>query len=322
MFRMCVPTRIKTAAFFILILIFSGTHASAIERVKMKLVFSPTLDFLMDCSIAIEKGYFDELGLDLDYVTVKGSSTTIIGTLLLKEVNGVFLASPSALTAIDKGVDIVHISGIGNRQFEYAVLSKTPYTTLNDLKGCKIGNTRGPSGPWLALMYDLDHMGVQADAVEIDTGGDRISALLTGHVDASLMSPQFKALYGDKVRTVHIASSSKYIWNSCGWWLKREFLDQHPEAAERFVNGLAKARKLINTNADEAVAIFSKYGKIRDDKFIEPFQLAQFDDPPVVYQYGLQKTIEIMNEYKLLDNAITAENIVDGRFAAVIDKDY
>jgi ABC-type nitrate/sulfonate/bicarbonate transport system substrate-binding protein len=194
--------------------------------------------------------------------------------------------------------------------------------SIKDFQGRKIANSPKPSGPWLALKFDLDQMGINAELVEMRSGGDRISALLTGQVDAALLSPQFQALYGKKLRLVHTSSISKYLWNSCGWWMKRDYLNAHPEAARRFVQGLAKARHLINSNPDEAVDIFSKYGHIRNTKFVEPFKLASFDEPPAVYQYGLQKVIDIMHQYGMLDKPIKAQDYVDGRFARLIDQDY
>ncbi|NOX32267.1 MAG: ABC transporter substrate-binding protein [Deltaproteobacteria bacterium] len=303
-----------------MILVAGLAHAAA--REKLKMVFSPDHDFVMDASIAIEKGFFNQLGLDLDYVTVKGGSPVIIATLPQKDINGVFLASPTALTAIDKGIDLVQISGIGNRTFDYVVLKDSPVKSLKDLNGKTIANTPKPAGPWLALKYDLDKFNVKAKVVEMRTGGDRFSALLTGHVDACLSSPQAQALYGDEIRIVHSSTMSKYIWNSCGWWIKREFLKAHPEAARRFVKGLAMARKLINENPDEAVNIFSKYGKIRNKRFKKPFVLAQFDNPPVIYAYGLGKVNEILQQYGLMNKKINVSDIVDNRFSIVINHSY
>ena len=307
-----------TSVLLIVGIILMVGFAHAAERTKLKMVFSPDLDFLMDASIAIEKGYFDQLGLDFDYVTVKGGSAAIIATLPQKSINGVFLASPTALTAINKGIDLVQICGIGNRTFDYAVLKNSPVKSLKDLKGKTIANSPKPSGPWLALKYDLEKFNVKAEVVEMRTGGDRFSALLTGHVDACLTQPQAQALYGDQIRIVHSCTMSKYIWNSCGWWMKREFLKAHPEAAKRFVQGLAMARKLINKNPDEAVIIFSKYGKIRNTKFKEPFVLAQFDNPPVIYVYGLRKTNEILQKYGLMNTKIDVSNIVNNNKSTVI----
>ncbi len=293
--------------------------AFAAEREKMKMVFSPDLDFLMDASIAIEKGYFDQLGLEFDYVTVNGGSVAIIATLPQKDINGVFLASPTALNAINKGIDLVQVSGIGNRTFDYAVLKDSPVKSLKDLEGKTIANTPKPSGPWLALKYDLEKFNVKAEIVEMMTDGDRFSALLTGHVDACGSSPQAEALYGDQIRIIHSCTMSKHIWNSCGWWIKREFLTANPEAVNRFVKGLAMARKFINEKPDEAITIFSKYGKIRNNKFKKPFVLAQFDNPPAIYAYGLGKTNEILQQYGLINIKMDVSNIIDNRFSVIIN---
>jgi ABC-type nitrate/sulfonate/bicarbonate transport system substrate-binding protein len=114
---------------------------------------------------------------------------------------------------------------------------------------------------------------------------------------------------------VHRATTSKYLYNSCGWWFKPDFIKSHPEAVRRFVQGLAMARKLINENPAEAIRIYSKYNKLTDDSYKKPFVLAQFDNPPVVYTYGLEQTYKIMKSNGLLKKDIDTAKLVDSRFA-------
>jgi ABC-type nitrate/sulfonate/bicarbonate transport system substrate-binding protein len=301
-------------------LFFSGS-ARAANREKVKFIYASYLDFLMDVPIAIEKGYFDALGLDVEAVDIP-SGPTRNSLLPQEDINGAFLPSQTALILIDKGLDLVMVSGIGNRTFDFAVLSKSPVKSLKDFEGKTIATVPKPSNPRLALEYDLDQKNIKANIITTTTDADRLSMLLSGKVDIIFSSPPTEARLGDDIRIVHTATTSKYLWNSCGWWFKPDFVKKHPEAVRVFVQGLAMARKLINENPAEAIKVYSKYNKLRDDAYKKPFVLPQFDNPPVIYSFGLEKTYKIMKEYKMLKKEIDTRKLVYGRFAKSLVNPY
>jgi ABC-type nitrate/sulfonate/bicarbonate transport system substrate-binding protein len=301
-------------------LLFSGS-ASAAGREKVKIIYTSYLDFLMDLPIAIEKGYFDALGLDVETVDI-ASGPTRNSLLPQDDMNGAFLPSETALTLIDKGLDMVMVSGIGNRTFDFAVLAKSPVKSLKDFEGKTIATVPKPSNPRLALEYDLDQNHIKATLITTTTDADRLSMLLSGRVDIIFSSPPTEARLGDDIRVVHTATTSKYLWNSCGWWFKPDFIKKHPEAVTKFVQGLAKARQIIVENPAEAVRVYSKYNKLKDDSYKKSFVLPQFDNPPVIYTYGLEKTYRIMKDYKMLKKEIDTSKLVDGRFARSLTAPY
>ncbi|MDQ7783118.1 MAG: ABC transporter substrate-binding protein [Desulfomonilaceae bacterium] len=308
------------AALLACLLISQVIYAS--ERDKMKVVYASYHDFCMDVPIAIEKGYFDLLGLDFEPVDI-ASAPTRISLLPREDIDGTFLPSSTALFVVEKGIDLVLICGIGNRSFDYAVLKDSPIKDIQDFAGKKIANLAKPSNPWLALEYDLAANGVKGHSV-ISTGddADRISMLLSGNVDVAMSSPLMEAKLGDQIRVVHSCSTSKYLWNSCGWFFKRDYIRKHPEAVKKFVQGLAMARKIIHENPDEAIKIYSKYNKMDQSSFKKLFQIASFDNPPVIYVYGLQETHRMMQQFNLLKTKLDVTNHVNGQFAESLDVRY
>lgn len=302
------------------ILVFPGICGAA-ERDKVKIIYASYLDFLMDLPIALEKGYFDKLGLDVEAVDMPNSPTR--NSLLPQpEINGAFLPSETALTMIDKGLDLVMVAGIGNRTFDYAVLAKSPIKSIKDFAGKTIASVPAPSNPRIALEYDLAEQGIKANIISTATDADRLSMLVSGKVDVIFSAPPIEARLGDDIRVVYTASASKYLWNSCGWWFKPDFIKAHPEAVRKFVQGLAMARTLINKNPDEAIKVYSKYNKLQDSSYKKPFVLAKFDNPPVIYTYGLEKTYLLIKEHRQLKKEIDVSKLVDGRFAKSLTEAY
>jgi len=303
------------------LLCFAGLVQAEEVREKMKLVFSP-YDFTLDVVIALEKGYFKQVGLDVEPVSIDGGTPAIISTLHRGEIDGCFIASSGALMSIDKGIPLVQVSGIGNQGFTYYALKDSAINSLADFEGKIIGNVPKPSGPWLALKYDLDHGKINPRLIEMRTENIRFSSLMAGQADAVSGSPYWQSVFGDEIKLVHTCTLSKYIWNSCGWWFKPEYIKEHPEAIRRFVEGLVMARTFIDENYDESIAVLAKARFIDLAKMKTPIKLPQFDNPPVIYKFGLQKTAEIMLEYGLLQSMPKIDDYVDDRFAKAIESDY
>ena len=307
-------------AAMVAVLVFPGNSRAA-EREKVKIIYASFLDFLMDLPIAIEKGYFDKLGLDVEAVDIPNSPTRN-SLVPQQDINGAFLPSETALTMVDKGLDLVMVSGIGNRTFDYAVLAKSPIKSIKDFAGKTIASVPAPSNPRIALEYDLAGQGIKANIISVATDADRLSMLISEKVDVIFSSPPIEARLGDDIRVVYTASSSKYLWNSCGWWFKPDFIKAHPEAVRRFVQGLAMARTLIAKNPDEAITVYSKYNKINDASYKKPFVLPKFDNPPVIYTYGLEKTYRMIKDHRELKREIDTSKLVDGRFAKSLTAAY
>lgn len=300
----------------------SATPASHAEvKPRMTVLYASFLDFLMDLPIAIEEGYFEELGLDLKAVDIPASPTRN-AMLVKEEVDGAFLPSEAALTFVAKGLKLTMVSGIGNRSFDFAVLANSPIKGLADFQGKTVASVPNPSNPRLALDYDMQRLGITAEVLSTKTDADRLSMLLSRQVDVVLSSPAMEARLGDDLRLVHTASTSKYLWNSCGWFFKAEYIEKNREAVKLFVAGLEKARKLINDTPQRAIEIYAKYNRLKDQDYRKPFVLAKFDVPAKVYAYGLRRTCTMMREFGLLQGEIDVDAMITDDFAAPVDGDY
>ena len=290
-------------------------------RDSMRVVYT-TYDFTLDFQVALEKGFFKDVGLDLTPVTIQGGSANIISTLHSGDVQGCFLSSSSALVSAGKGIPLVQVAGIGVQNFDFFALKDSPIDSLADLKGKKIATFPKPSGPWLALRHDLDDQHVDAEVISMTSYGTMLSSVLTGQLAAATFNPYVLASNPDALKKVHTSTISKYLYNSCGWWFKRDYIDANAPAVEKFVKGLTKGREFIRDHKDEAVAILCRNVKLNPADFKVELQLPRFDLPVTIYQYGLQRTNEIIKKYGLIDKELNAADLVEPRFAKVVDQPY
>lgn len=313
-------TSLLRSLVFILVCLLPGAAVSA-ERDSMRVVYT-AFDFTLDFLVALEKNYFAEAGLDLTPVSIEGGTSTIISTLHKGEVNGCFLASSGAVISVGKGIPLVQVAGIGIQTFDFYVPKDSPIESIKDFAGRKIGNIPKPSGPWLALQYDLDEQNIQAEVIPMANYSTILASVLTGQVEVGSFVPYNFASVPDALKKVHTSTISKYLYNSCGWWFKRDFIDANPAAIEKFVKGLTRGREFIRDHKKEAVAILVKNLKLNPADFQEDLALPSFDLPVTIYQYGLDKTADIIMKYGLIDRKPEAAAMVDGRFAKVVDQPY
>lgn len=304
-----------------LFICFSGSPVFCTETDAIRMVYS-AYDFTLDFQVAVEKQYFKAVGLELTPVTIQGGSANIISTLHKGDVNGCFLASSSALVSVGKGIPLVQVAGIGIQSFDFYVHKDSPIKTLADFKGKRIGTFPKPSGPWLALQSDLDTFNVDAKVMFMKSYSSMLSSVLTQQLDAGVFVSYVLASNPDTLRKVHTSTISKYLYNSCGWWFKPEFIDQHPRAIEKFVKGLTMGREFIRDHKDQAVDILVKNTKLNPADFKTDLFLPHFDLPVTIYQYGLEKTNDIIMKYGLIDKKVDTASMVEPRFARVIDQPY
>lgn len=316
--KKCLATALLLAA---ILCLTAAASLAAEGREKLRLVYYPT-DFLLDVDVALEKGFFDQAGLDVEPMDVKGGGSVYLPMLMRGEIDACFTSSFSALTAIDKGIKLVQVCGVGNRPFTYYALKDSPVNSIKDFSGHVVANKPKPDGPWLALTYDLDKFKVTPKIIDMRDDTDRVTALISGQVEIISGTSFVEAFYGKQVKLVHECTAGKYIRNGSGWWFSPEFLEKHPEAASRFVTALAMARTYMGEHKDEAAAILARKLELKVENLQQPLDLPVFDNPPVIYKYGLRKTAEIMKQYDLLREIPDVDPYVDGRFAKVIDVDY
>jgi ABC-type nitrate/sulfonate/bicarbonate transport system substrate-binding protein len=295
----------------------------AAQKDKMRVVLT-NFSIILDAMVAQEKGYFNMLGLDFEPVSVKGGTATIISSISSGEVDGCFLASSGAFSAWSKGVKLVQVAGNGNMTFDFVARKDSPIQSLKDFEGKKIANKPRPSGPWLSLRYDLDKYKINAQVIDVQTEDLALSALLSEQVDVAISESHFMPMYGDKIKLVHTSTISKYLFNSCGWWFKVDYIKEHPIAVKRFVDGLLLGRQFIKEHPQESIQILAKgtHLNVAEFKFPETFVLPTFDMPTTIYKYGLDQMYEIFKNYNLIEGDVNVSDLVCDTYSIVIDQDY
>jgi NitT/TauT family transport system substrate-binding protein len=228
--------------------------------------------------IAIEKGYFKDLGLDVQLEALQGGSDAVV-----QVASGAFdVASGGAgagfWNAVDRGVKFVVVAPLHTetaRQATPLVTSKANFDSgkvksAADLKGKKVAVNAKPSATeyWLEKALNTAGLTIKDVDEQVVAFTDVPAALASGSVDAAMLGEPLVTLSEDKGLVVRIADNFITNFQVTSVYYNADFAKAKPEAAKGFLIGFLKGCRDLQGNGwkDDANAkIIEKYTKVPAD---------------------------------------------------------
>lgn len=213
---------------------------------------------------AKEKGFYQEVGLDVTIGTGKGSVNT---AQLIANKSDTFGYSDGYVvgTSVAKGMNIRMVGNITRRTPTAAiVLAESDVKSPKDLEGKTVGIPPG-SGPyhqWPAYVKGCGLDGNKIKVVGLDPAGAP-TALIQGRVDAIVgfvngYVPLIEGRSNKKARFFPYADCG--VSNvSLGVIVHNDLIKENPELIRRFVTGSVKGFLYVRKNPEEAGHIVKKY---------------------------------------------------------------
>jgi ABC-type nitrate/sulfonate/bicarbonate transport system substrate-binding protein len=229
------------------------------ENIVVSLV-TPSAAY-MDHFVAIEKGYFREQNLNVEYIRAGGGVATpalLSGDLHLSTSAG------SALSAALRGgpVKIVYTN---LSKPSYKLISTRPeIQSLKDLTGKKIAINSFGDTQHLSLLLLLKKYHIPSTSVLfIAMGGNetRFAAFKTAAIDATLLLPRDVSQTGQYRGTVlaDIGKEIQLIWSGAA--TSNKMLAENRGLVERFLIGAIKGREYARRFKAQTLSIVAKYDK-------------------------------------------------------------
>jgi NitT/TauT family transport system substrate-binding protein len=229
------------------------------ENILVSLV-TPSAPY-MDHFVGIEKGYFREQNLSVEYIRAGGGVAT--PALLSGELH----LSTSAGSALSAG-----LRG-GPVRIVYTNLSKPSYKlistqgeirTLKDLVGKRLAINSFGDTQHLALLLLLKKYRISSTAVLFIAMGrneTRFAAFKSGAIDATLLLPRDVAQVGqvNGITLADIGKEIQLIWSGAA--TSNKLLAENRGLVERFLVGAIKGREYARRFKDQTLSIVAKYDK-------------------------------------------------------------
>lgn len=204
----------------------------------------------MSIWLAKEGGYYEKNGLNVEVISIPGSSLAL-QAMLSGELPVIQAGGAGPIQAALSGTDTVIIATIA-KKFNWWIYSQTNINRIEDLRGKVFGTTRFGTQSDLASRIALRRAGIDPDRdiTMVQTGGpaETIGAMVAGKVQAAAVTPP-ATLQARKAKLKDLVDLSK--------------LD-----VEYHVNGLVTTRKYLKSNEDTVRRFLRAYieGAVRGMK--------------------------------------------------------
>jgi NitT/TauT family transport system substrate-binding protein len=288
------------------------------ELIPLKVSYLPIID-LLQFYVALEKGFFEEEGLNVEGQKAQGGAVS----QTLVESGSVDLGWTAVVPlsqAYVKGFDFAFIApgGFNDRSnrstVAIAVKKDSSFQSVKDLAGKKIAVNGIQSVNHLSVLTIADFHGVDTKEMkflEVPFPNQPV-AIKEGAVDAASLNQPFLAISEAEGVTRQLYPgfyppeiAERYMISS--WFVKRSSLEKNKDKIGRFLRAINKATDFINKNPGQMPDIIAKNTKL-DVNLLQKMTLPKFFTK--VYKKDIQVQIDLCAKYGFIAKGFDAKEIV------------
>ncbi len=293
----------------------------AIDKIRVAEVTHSA--FYAPLYVAIENGYFEEEGLDIELILTPGADK-VSAAVLSNDVEIGFAGAESAIYIFEgKEKDYLQIfSGLTKRDGQFIVGRKDVSFTLEDLKGKEILVGRKGGMPALNFLNALKNKGIDPKDININYSIDFASlggTFIGGLGDyVNLFEPTATAL--EKEGQGYILTSIGMLSGEMpytAFYARKSYINDNKDVIEKFTNAIAKGLKFTIENDSETIAkvILPQFPSLSLDDLTNIVENYKKADSWLLNPY-INETIfknleDIMIDNDLLDQYVDYNKIVN-----------
>lgn len=212
--------------------------------------------------VAIEEGYFNEEGIDLDLVCGFGADKTMTAVISGEADIGFMGSEASIYTYAEGATDyVVNFAQLTQRAGNFLVArEEMPDFTWDDLKGHLVLGGRKGGMPQMVFEYILKENGIDpASDLEINQNidfGSTAAAFSEGQGDFTVeFEPGATTLEseGKGFVVASLGEDSGYVPYTA-FSAKQSYIDEHPDIIQGFTNALQKGMDYVQEHTPEEIA--------------------------------------------------------------------
>jgi NitT/TauT family transport system substrate-binding protein len=211
--------------------------------------------------LAAKKGFFDDLGLEVQPVLLRGTPITI--QALVSESLYVALGSAdSTIGAASTGVDLLSVGGVVNGLTQ-VILAGKKYKTYGDLRGATIGVQALTSGATNVLKRILKSNGLDYPLdyklLAVGGGSFNLAALASGQIAATYLVVPLN--YSAEEQGFNVLGYYKDYFPSYQLSVlavKRAWAEKNRGLLVRFLKGQVRAHRWLYANKEAAIDFLAK----------------------------------------------------------------
>ena len=279
----------------------------------------------MSLWFAKEGGYYEKNGLDVEVISIPGSSLAL-QAMLSGELPIIQAGGAGPIQTALSGADTVVISTITKR-FSWWIFSQPNLTRMEDLKGKVFGVTRFGTQSDLASRLALRRFGIdpERDVTMVQTGGpaETVTAMAAGKVHAAAVSPpatlQARRL---KLREILDLSKLDLDYHVNGLVTTRRYIKTNEDTVRRFVRAYIEGAARGQNDRAFAIKAMGKYFRTDDREVLEEtYEMvirSGFSFPP--YPAGIAGLLQTLEAQSPKAKTAKPDDFADSRFVRELDQ--
>ncbi len=230
------------------------------QKVTIAMGYIPNVQFA-PFYVAIEKGYFREEGIELDFNY--GWEVDLVKLVGTGELDFAVASGEQVLLARSQGLPVVYVAGWYHRfPVVVASLEEKGFRSLQDLKGKKVGIPALFGASYVGWRALLKAEGLREEDFNLqEIGYTQVESLTKGLVDAAICyamnEPVQLRLAGYKVNVISVADRVNIISN--GIMTNEKTIKERPELVQGLVRAFIRGLRYTIEHPDEAFEISKKY---------------------------------------------------------------
>jgi NitT/TauT family transport system substrate-binding protein len=275
--------------------------------------------------VAGEAHLFQKNGITAEVLYLESAlvrTALIAGDIVMGGMSGTTMAAPRL-----QGADPIIIASFLN-SLQYRLVVRPEIKTPTQLKGKRVGVAGFGLGAHRGAQIMIAKLGLNpdTDVVMLQIGGDptRLSALLSGNIDASVFNPPlYKRAVEAGMRVLANIEEMGFPVQASALVTTEQFVRKNPDLTRRAIKSIIESIHLIKTNPDLTKRAIRKYMRFRDDRDTdEAYQIMRDVTPRKPYPTveGIKTVLDELALKVPAAKAAQPSEFMDTRFIEELDR--
>ncbi len=310
--------------FLLITILFLGRTKNDNNTIKVSEVTHSV--FYTPFYVAIENGYFDDVGIEIELLLVSGSDN--VATSVLSSDTEIGLAGPESAIFVYSGnkKDYLEVfAGLTKRDGQFILSRSSNKFNWEDLKGKEILVGRSTGMPCLSFLKALENKGIDKRDVIINTSvefAELSGSFIGGNGDyVNLFEPLATKLEKENIGyVVESVGAASEEFPYTAFYAKKSFVKDNKDLLTRFSNALKKGMDYTKEHDSKDIANVIK-NQFSDTKvsdleiFIERYKNANvWLDTPYIKEDFYNSLVNLLYDNNLIEEKVNYIDLVNNMY--------
>lgn len=306
-----------------ILVLLSGSAARSAEQIRVG--YGSLSTSYAPIWVAGEAQLFQKNGITAEVLYLESAlvrTALIAGDIVMGGMSGTTMAAPRL-----QGADPIIIASFLN-SLQYRLVVRPEIKAPSQLKGKRIGVAGFGLGAHRGAQIMIAKLGLNpdTDVVMLQIGGDptRLSALLSGNIDASVFNPPlYKRAVEAGMRVLANIEEMGFPVQASALVSTEQFVRKNPDLTRRAIKSIIESIHLVKTNPELTKRAIRKYMRFKDDRDTdEAYQIMRDVTPRKPYPTveGMKTVLDELASKVPAAKAAQPREFMDTRFIEELDR--